>query len=196
MPHIDPIPEEAATDAVADLYSNGKSQFGYLPNMHRAFSLRPEYWDAWGALLTAIKANMDTRRYELVTVAAAAELKSSYCALAHGKILADGLMSGSAVAAIVEAPDSDDLTPVDRDIACFARAVVRNASGVTEDDVAPLRAHGLTDAEISDITAAAAVRCFFSKYLDALGFPPDAAYRDLPEDLRKALTVGREIDFG
>ena len=41
---------------------------------------------------------------------------------------------------------------------------------------------------------AAAVRCFFSKVLDATGTMPDAALHGLPEQLRSALTVGREIE--
>jgi alkylhydroperoxidase family enzyme len=41
-----------------------------------------------GAGATA-PAAMDPRRYELATLAAALELRSSYCALAHGKVLAD-----------------------------------------------------------------------------------------------------------
>lgn len=43
---------------------------------------------------------------------------------------------------------------------------------------------------------AAAVRCFFSKVLDAAGIQPDAAYAELPPELRDTLTVGRPIALG
>jgi alkylhydroperoxidase family enzyme len=43
----------------------------------------------WQQLNGAIKAGMDLRRYELATLAAARRLRSSYCCLAHGKILAE-----------------------------------------------------------------------------------------------------------
>jgi alkylhydroperoxidase/carboxymuconolactone decarboxylase family protein YurZ len=43
----------------------------------------------WRQLNGAIMANMDLRRYELATVAAASRLRSSYCTLAHGSILLD-----------------------------------------------------------------------------------------------------------
>jgi alkylhydroperoxidase family enzyme len=58
-------------------------------NYERAFDERPDVYAAWGELLGAVKANMDLRRYELVTLAAARRLRSSYCSLAHGKILAE-----------------------------------------------------------------------------------------------------------
>jgi hypothetical protein len=64
---------------------------------------------------------------------------------------------------------------------------------VTEADVEQLRAHGLTDAEIVDVAAAASARCFFSKMLDGLGVQADARYRDLDPELSAALTLGRPV---
>jgi len=56
-----------------------------------------------------------------------------------------------------------------------------------------LRSHGYQDAEIFDVAAAAAARCFFSKLLDALGGQADSTFNDLDPTLREALTVGRPI---
>ena len=58
-------------------------------NYERAFEPRPEVYAAWVQLNTAIKAGMDLRRYELATLAAARKLRSSYCSLAHGSVLAE-----------------------------------------------------------------------------------------------------------
>ena len=44
----------------------------------KALSLRPEAIDAWQKLLYAVRSPMDARRYELVTIAAAAALRCSY----------------------------------------------------------------------------------------------------------------------
>ena len=57
---------------------------GMTQNLERAFTERPEVFAAWQQLNGAIKAGMDLRRYELVTLAAARRLQSSYCCLAHG----------------------------------------------------------------------------------------------------------------
>ena len=56
-----------------------------------------------------------------------------------------------------------------------------------------LRDLGLSDAEIFDVVAAAAARCFFSKTLDALGAEADPVFAELGPELRDALTVGRPI---
>jgi hypothetical protein len=75
----------------------------------------------------------------------------------------------------------------------FAGKVASDASAITRADVQSLRDHGFADAEIFDIAAAAAARCFFSKLLDALGAEADPAYEALEDDLKGRLTPGRPI---
>ena len=90
-------------------------------------------------------------------------------------------------------PDSAPLTPVESAAMRFARKVVEDATSVSAEDVAELRDLGLSDPEIFDIAAAAAVRCFFSKTLDALGVQPDPEYTAVAPELREALVTGRPI---
>jgi hypothetical protein len=46
---------------------------------------------------------------------------------------------------------------------------------------------------VFNIILAAAARCFFSKVLDATGTLADPVLHDMPDQLRAALAVGREI---
>ena len=85
------------------------------------------------------------------------------------------------------------LDDVDVAVMDLADKVADDAASVTEADVDRLRSLGLSDIEIFDVVAAAAVRCFFSKTLDGLGAQPDARYAELDPELREALTVGRRI---
>jgi alkylhydroperoxidase family enzyme len=87
-----------------------------------------------------------------------------------------------------------ELSPADAAIVAFAEKVARDATTITETDVRVLREHGLSDAEIFDVAAAAAARSFFSKLLDALGVAPDSQYGEVEDELRRRLTVGRPID--
>ena len=192
MAFVDTVPEEQATGEVAAMYETDRQVFGHLPNLTQGFSLRPDVYAAWRQLNGAIKSNMDLRRYELATVAAARRLGSSYCALAHGSVLA-GLMDPATVRALAEDHTTAGLDPVDVAVMDLADMVARDAASVTRGDIDRLRDLGLTDAELLDVVLAAAARCFFSSALDALGAEPDAAYLGLEPGLRDALTVGRPI---
>ena len=160
-------------------------------NYEVAFAERPEVYAAWVQLNTAIKAGMDLRRYELATLAAARRLRSSYCCLAHGSVLAQQF--GEPVREIALDRRTAGLDEVDVAVMDLAERVVDDATSIGDADLQPLRSLGLSEAEIMDIVLAASARCFFSKTLDALGVLPDASYAALDADVREALVVGRPI---
>ena len=193
MSFIDTVPEDQATGDVAAMYQTDREVFGHLPTLTKGFALRPDVYAAWRQLNGAIKANMDLRRYELATVAAARRLRSSYCSLAHGSILLDKFLSPDGVRAIVEGRDAAELDAVDAAVVALADKVAVDATSVTQADIDGLRSLGLTDTDILDVVLAAAVRCFFSKVLDGTGVEADAKYAALDPELRDLLTVGRPI---
>jgi uncharacterized peroxidase-related enzyme len=160
-------------------------------NYERAFAERPEVYAAWQQLNGAIKAAMDLRRYELATLAAARRLRSSYCALAHGKVLLEQF--GEPVREIALDRRTAGLDEVDIAVMDLAERVVDDATSIGDADLQPLRDLGLSETEIMDVVLAAAARCFWSKALDALDVRPDATYNQLAPDLREALVVGRPI---
>jgi uncharacterized peroxidase-related enzyme len=186
--------EDATGDAAEELYEADRERTGYVANYTRVFAHRPTVNAAWKQLSAAIQAEMDPRRYELVTLAAARRLRSSYCMLAHGKVVAERFHDDETVGAIASDHRSAGLDRVDVAVMDLAEQVADDASAVTQDDIDRLRTLGLSDADIFDVVSAAAVRCFFSKALDALGAAPDSAYRALDPALRETLTVGRPIE--
>jgi len=188
------IPLNEATGDVRTMYERAQAAPGYVPNYTQVFSGRPDVYSAWSALLGAIRGHMDARRYELVTLAAARSLRSSYCALAHGQILSEHLLIPGQLDGILEGRDSCGLEPVELAVMQFAERVAADASSITLGDVQQLRDHGLTDDEIFDVAAAAAARCFFSKLLDALGAEPDAVYASsMAPELVQRLALGRSV---
>jgi uncharacterized peroxidase-related enzyme len=193
MTFTETIPPSAATGAVAEMYETDRAALGQLPNFTQAFSLRPDVYAAWKSLNGAIKANMDLRRYELATVAAARRLRSSYCTLAHGSVLISKFLEPEMVQALVEDYTAAGLDPIDLAVMELADKVAADATAVEEADIERLRELGLTDAEIADVVLTAAARCFFSKTLDGLGVQPDAKYAELEAPLRETLVVGRPI---
>src|SRR3979490_2163351 len=136
MTFIETVPPADAAAPVADLYAADREAFGDLPNFTQAFSLRPEVYAAWRQLNGAIKGGMDLRRYELATVAAARRLRSSYCALAHGTILADRFLGPDTVRAVMADHRTAGLDAVDVAVMDLAEKVADDATSVTEADPA------------------------------------------------------------
>jgi uncharacterized peroxidase-related enzyme len=187
------VPPSDAEGEVREMYRQARERFGYVPNWAQALSLRPGVRAGWTALLNSIQANLSVRRYELATLAAARALRSSYCSLAHGSVLAEKVFDGPTVTAIMNDAADSPLEPGERALMAFAEKVVLAADRITEADIELLRSYGYQDEEIFDVAAAAAARCFFSKLLDALGVQADAVFDDLDPALRQALTVGRPV---
>jgi len=194
MAFIDTIGVGKAKGAAKKMYAAAESRYGFVPNMVRAFGHRPKVMKAWSGLLTAIRSKMDPRRYELATLAAAQALRSSYCSLTHAHALLLGFYEEDELEAILDRPEDAALDETDRAIMRFAAKVAGDATSIVKEDIEALRACGLSDGEIFDVVATAAVRCFFSKTLDALGVEPDAAYIAMEPKLRDKLAIGRPIE--
>lgn len=193
MSFIETVAPDEAREPVAGHYREAEAAFGYLPNFTRAFSLRPGAYAAWMQLVAAVRDTMDRRRYELATLAAARVLRSSYCMLGHGSVLAERFMEPDDVRAIAEDHRDAGLDAVDVAVMDFAEKVADDATAVTQADVDRLRELGLTDSDVLDVVLTAAARAFFTKVLDATGAAPDHAFAQLDEGLRDALVVGRPI---
>ena len=160
-------------------------------NYELAFAERREVFESWVGLNGAIKAGMDLRRYELATLAAARRLRSSYCCLAHGKVLLEQFREP--VREIAADHRAAGLDEIDVAVMDLAERVVDDATSIEDTDLQRLRDLGLSETEIMDVVLAAAARCFFSKTLDALGVLPDASYHEVEPQLREVLVVGRPI---
>jgi uncharacterized peroxidase-related enzyme len=138
MSFIETLRPAEATGAVREMYRQQQDHYGYVPNYAKVFSHRPDLMKLWSDLLRGIRRNMDERHFELVTVAAATAVRSTYCSLAHGKALTE-FYSGDEVISIVADDDSSPLTKAERAMFLFARKVARDAARVTAGDVECLK---------------------------------------------------------
>ena len=193
MSFIETISLEDAEGEVREMYERQQGAWGYVPNYAKSFSHRPEVMARWGRLLAELRRPLDDRTFELVTFAAAHEMRHTPCSLAHGNALSP-FFSNDEIRAIADQEPVESVTPAEEEMMRFSRKVARDASTVMADDVQRLKDHGLSDADIFDVAATAAGRAFFTKVLDAVGSLPDAGFNAIDADLRTHLTVGRPID--
>src|SRR5262249_28556933 len=113
MPYLQTLPPEDAAGEGQALYGKDLGAQGYVANYTRTFSRRRDVLRAWQALKDAIAAGVDPRVYELATVAAATAIRSSYCSLVHGQILAGSYYPAGTVASIADGDPAETMDAAD-----------------------------------------------------------------------------------
>ncbi|SMH51000.1 uncharacterized peroxidase-related enzyme [Rathayibacter oskolensis] len=179
------VPEHEATGALAGLYADDLGDQGSVAAHTKVLGLNPGALVAWNGLSRAITAQMDRRRYELVTLAAARGARSEHCLLAHGRV-ASRYIEEEQLTRIARDYRDADLTPAEVAMMEFAERVSRDAADMTEADSLRLREAGFSDREIVDIALAAAARNFYSRAVQALAVEVEPP-ADLSAELRAAL---------
>ena len=188
---------DAPQDSVdtARLYKSTSDAQGFVMNLAKAWAWRPDVFEGFAKLRGQLTAQSAlTKRDQAVMVCAmASQLGDSYCSLAWGRTLSQEA-GGPLAAAVIQNADESGLSSRDRVLADWARKVARNPNGTSPSDVAALRAAGLTDREVFEVTVFVAFRLAFSTVNDALGIAPDWQLAEaVPPEVRAAVSYGRQV---
>jgi uncharacterized peroxidase-related enzyme len=192
------ITEEEATGRVAQIYETQKSQLGFIMATAKCFTTRPDLLPIYTDFSEKIRSgfSLGLREWRLITLIAAKHVPSTYCSHVYGKQLIGDLGSKEAVMAVQQDFRTAGLSDRDFEMLAYAEKITKDASRISDSDIDRLRSVGFTDREICDIALCAAFRCFVSRFFDAVGAGPEAAFIDSDEEFRTAMTVGRPIETG
>lgn len=158
------------------IYAEVTAERGFVPNYARIWALVPEAYAGWLTLGGAIRAGMDERRYELVTLVAARRLGSRYCAAAHASVLRDRFFDDETLRLIATDRHHAGLEPADIAAMDFAERIAADPHDVIDADIAALRGRGLSDADILQVVLAVIARRFFAGVAAATGAVTDPEY--------------------
>jgi alkylhydroperoxidase family enzyme len=184
--------EPSETDETKRLYDADLESDGYVGNLTRIWSWRPDVSESFAALrrLLTSESTLALEDYAILVAATASTLGDSYCSLAWGTRLAT--LAGEQIAAEVLRGGSAELTDRQRALAEWARQVVRDPNATTQSGVEALKEVGLDDRSIFEATTFIALRLAFSTVNDALGAAPDTQLeRAAPHAVRQAVMFGR-----
>jgi uncharacterized peroxidase-related enzyme len=191
--YLQTISEEAATGRVAEIYKAQKSQMGFIMSTAKSFTPRPDLLPIYTDFIEKVRAgfSLGVREWRLITLIAAKHIPSTYCSYVYGKQLVGDLGSKEAVMAVQKDFRSAGLPARDVEMLAYAEKITTDASRVSQADIDRLRAVGFTDQQICDIALCASFRCFVSRFFDAMGAGPEAAFIDSDAEFRAAMTVGK-----
>ena len=191
--YVKTITPDEATGEVAELYNAEIAAMGTVMQATSCWSARPDMLLPIERLLHQMRDgfSLGLLNFRLITFIAAKYVPSSYCSHVYFRSLS-GMLGRNQVLAIHRDYRNAGLTAQQVEMLAYAEQITRDASKITEVDIARLRAVGFTDLNIADIALAAAYRNFMSRYFDAIGATAEPDFLDADLAVRDQLAVGKK----
>jgi uncharacterized peroxidase-related enzyme len=178
-----PVPEpEALPEDLQALFAKARERLGFVPNVFRVYSFRPERLSAWFAHYRQLHeptANLDEAEREMIAVAVSMANGCLYCLVAHGAALREALGDPVLADRITLDHRRAGLDARRTAILDYAAKLTRQPLECDEADIAALRDHGLTLEEVWDVAEIAAMYNFTNRMALATGMLPNPEYHRL-----------------
>ena len=171
VPELDTLPDDIRARIVAV-----HEKAGFIPNVFLAWAHRPDEFRAFFAYHDALmeKAGGLTKaEREMIVVATSAMNHCHYCVIAHGAVLRIRAKDPRLADKIAINYLNAELTERHRAMLDFAVKVAARSHEVNEADLDELRRHGLTDDEIWDIGAIAALFALSNRMANLMALRPN-----------------------
>jgi len=177
------VPEEQALpEDIQALYAQMREKPGFVPNVYRAYSLRPQQLRGFLALYDSLmteESGLSKAEREMIAVAVSAQNHCFYCLTSHGAVLrirAKDEVLADTIAANYRAAN---LTPRQRAMLDLAVKITVDSAAVSDQDIATLRGHGFNDEDIMDIIQTAALFNYSNRVASALDLRPNREYHSM-----------------
>jgi uncharacterized peroxidase-related enzyme len=175
-----PVPDETALpEDVHKLLSKARERLGFVPNVFRVFSFRPDRLSAWFRHFRSLHEpteNLTAADREMISVVVSMANGCLYCLVAHGAALRQALGDGVQGDRITYDWRRAGLDRRRRAICAYAEKLTVSPREVGEEDLQALRDAGLSDEEAWDVAELAAMYNFTNRMAMATNMLPNAEY--------------------
>jgi uncharacterized peroxidase-related enzyme len=174
--------EEDVPDDVKELWAAPLEKLGFVPNVMRAFALRPSHMLAWWAHYDELlrgESGLTKPQREMIAVVVSATNRCHYCIVSHSAALRKLTKDTVLVDRLVTGWKYADLEPRERAMLEFAVKLTEASDRVTDEDVQALRDEGWTEEDIFDIAEVAAMFNFTNRLASGFGWVPNREYFSL-----------------
>ncbi len=178
-----PVPDESELpESLQGLFAKARENLGFVPNVFRAYSFRPERLSAWFShfkMLHEPTDNLSVAEREMIAVAVSMENGCLYCLVAHGAALREAL--GDPVLADRITLDYRRAGLDERRTAILDLAVkiTNEPLECSPEDIERLESFGLTLEEVWDVIEIASMYNFTNRMSLACGKIPNEEYHAL-----------------
>jgi len=171
VPALDALPAD-----IRDRILEVQEKAGFVPNVFITLAHRPDEFRAFFAYHDALMlkdGGLTKAEREMIVVATSSANHCHYCVIAHGAILRirakQPLLADQVAVNYLNA----DLTPRQRAMLDFAVKVAERSHEVSDSDIETLRRDGMTDDEIWDIGAIAALFALSNRMANLMALRPN-----------------------
>jgi uncharacterized peroxidase-related enzyme len=178
-----PVPDESELpERLQGLFAKTRERLGFVPNVFRAYSFRPERLSAWFEhyrMLHEPTDHLDAADREMIAVVVSAANRCLYCLVAHGAALREALgdpVLGERIAFDWRRAGLDDRRQA---ICAYAEKLTLGPQELGEADLKDLLAAGLTLEEAWDVAEIAAMYNFTNRMAMATNMLPNEEYSSL-----------------
>ena len=170
-----------ATDEDADEYKEAatwaEERYGFVPNLFKAVSLRPEYFRRHVLALELLErpqtTSLSPRQHAMVRALASSLTRGQYSAATVRRLVESVSGENGLYERLTEDYSQREWQPTDQVVLDFATKAARNAYKVTEDDAQQFREVGLGDEAYVDVLNTVALQTSFDRLANCLGVRPD-----------------------
>jgi uncharacterized peroxidase-related enzyme len=187
--HIDPeiswypVPEDdELPDDLAKLFTKAKANLGFVPNVFRAFSFRPDRMRAWFTHFKQLHVpsdNLSAADREMIAVVVSMANGCLYCLTAHGAALREAMGDPIRADRITMDWRRAGLDERRQAICEYAEKITVRPIETDQSDIERLMNLGLTREEVWDVAEIASMYNFTNRMAMATGQLPNREYHGL-----------------
>ncbi len=178
-----PIPDENdLPEDLKGLFAKARKKIGFVPNVFRAYSFRPDRLRAWFAHFKQLHEpteNLSVAEREMIAVAVSMANRCLYCLVSHGAALREALGDPILADRITLDYRRAGLDERRTAILDYAVKITQTPEECTAADLDRLRGVGLSQEEIWDVIELAAMYNFTNRMAHASGMLPNAEYHGM-----------------
>lgn len=175
-----PVAEESGLpEDLAKLFVRARERIGFVPNVFRAYAWRPDRLRTWFSHFRQLHEpteGLSAAEREMIAVAVSMANGCLYCLVAHGAALREALGDPVLAERILFDYHRAGLDDRRRAILDYAVKITKTPIDCDEEDIARLRAFGLSAEEVWDIAELAAMYNFTNRLAMASGQLPNEEY--------------------
>jgi len=178
-----PVPEESELpEGLQGLFRKARENLGFVPNVFRAYSFRPERLSAWFnhyRLLHEPTDELSAAEREMIAVVVSMENGCLYCLVAHGAALREELGDPILADRITLDYRRAGLDERLRAILDYAVKITNEPLECSPEDLDRLKSYGLSEAACWDVVEIASMYNFTNRMSLACGKIPNEEYHAL-----------------